>query len=512
MKEVLKVSIARVSFTLERDAYRDLEHYLNNLRNYYKAETGKEEILEDIEERVAELIIERGGKDRVVTLEDIAAIIDILGKPYESENSFEGDGSPSQEKVRRSLYRDPSNAVIGGVCSGFAAYLKMDVVWVRILFILFFVLTATPLFALRHFLGLHIGGFAFMILVYCILWLIIPPARTVAQKCAMHGESLSVDEIQRKFNEGARNMGNEVRDFGRRTGSGAGRAIGRAIMFVMGGCLIAIGLTGIISGWFIFLGIDIISGINLMNIIEYIHLNIGSTFWIKMTGILVYFLPFIGMLYAGINLCFGFKGPKWKPGLLIFILWIISLLAFISLTVVAFRPYYRHQEMTQNLPIVKNYDTLYVKYAPTANCDRSRMYIDASRNNLKLFYLNRTADKEMEFITYPSLRIYRHSAKKSDKEPGKQSQWIECDVNYFTNFSIFDPGANISRAEDVVNIKDSLITVTPRVFSKQNKFGGDYESLSLFVPQNTVVILQEPVEHVFDGKRYSTGFRRGRWF
>ena len=137
MKEVLKVSIARVSFTMEKEAHKELDQYLDNLRGYYREESGRDEILDDIEERVAELILERGGKERVVTLEDINAVITILGKPYESESPFEEGAHPANEGVKKSFYRDPEHGVLGGVCSGFAAYSGWDVVWVRILFLLF---------------------------------------------------------------------------------------------------------------------------------------------------------------------------------------------------------------------------------------------------------------------------------------------------------------------------------------------------------------------------------------
>lgn len=502
MKEVLKVSIARVSFTLEKDAYRTLEQYLDRLRVYYRTEVGQGEIIDDIEERVAELIIERGGKDRVITCDDIDSIINILGKPYDTDDSsFDSGISYGSEKIRKALYRDTTNKVIGGVCGGLGAYFKIDAVWVRILFILFFFLTSTPFLALGyHLFGLQMKWVFFMTIVYCILWAIIPAARTVAQKCAMHGESVSVDEIERKFRDGVRGMGNDVRDFGHRNGSGVFNTIGRVILFFIGAMLCLIGLSGLVTGWMLLLGLDIFSGISSIDLADYVQLNMG-TMWLKVTAIMSYFLPFIGMLYAGIQLCFGFKSPKWKPGVIIFILWLVSLVAFITLTAIAFKPYYKHQEMTENIPLVKRYDTLYVKYPRAIEADRAKMYIEARRSKLELFYVNKIDKNNTEFVAYPSLRIYRQSVKEQPK--------IECEMNYFTNFSIFDQGENILDMADVVTIHDSLITVKPRIFSKQNKFAGDFQSLRLFVPKNTVVILQDPINHVFNSDQY---YSTTNWF
>lgn len=488
MNEVIKVSIARVSFTLEKEAYRLLEQYLEHLKVYYKGESGREEILEDIEERIAELIIERGGKERVVPAEELRIIMDILGKPYETESAFDSRAGEGAEKPKRMLYRDLDNRVIAGVCGGFGAYLRIDAVWIRIGFILFFLITsAAPLFMLRHFFGFHSGWFGFMMIVYGVLWVIVPPARTVAQKCAMHGESVSIDEIQRKFSEGARNVGNEARDFGRRTGGEAARVLGRAFTLAVGIILTIIGIVGLIGGWFVLLGLDIINGVNLLDLPDYIQMNtVGS--WLKILGALVYFLPFIGMLYAGIHLSFGFKSPKWKPGLLIFIFWIISLFAFISLTFVSFKPYYKRSEVTQTLPVQKGYDTLYVKYPRTANSRDGGMYIEAGRNNLNLFYVNKAAGRGMEIVAYPSLRVYRQATD----EPLR----VECEMDYFTNMSIFDEG-EMPDVNDFVSVTDSLVTMTPQVISKEKKFNGNVASVRLFVPGKTVVILQEPIEHEF---------------
>ncbi|MEG2849084.1 MAG: PspC domain-containing protein, partial [Bacteroidales bacterium] len=176
MKEVLKVSVARVSFTFEKGACIELEQYLDKLREYYKMEVGREEIIDDIEERVAELIIERGGKEKVVTIGDIESIINILGKPYETDGEPFGTGeSFTKEGAKRSLYRDTTNRVIGGVCSGFAAYFKFDLVWTRIVFILLFLVTSTPFIEINHLFSSHIRWVPFMLLIYVVLWIIIPP-------------------------------------------------------------------------------------------------------------------------------------------------------------------------------------------------------------------------------------------------------------------------------------------------------------------------------------------------
>ena len=121
MKEIENVSIGGFAFALEKDASAAVERYLNGLEAHYLNQEGGKEIMEGIEERMAELLYEKCGRGGVVTLDMVRGVIDILGRPERIEaddpdpDPAQGspEASPTQEKPRRKLYRDMENKRIG---------------------------------------------------------------------------------------------------------------------------------------------------------------------------------------------------------------------------------------------------------------------------------------------------------------------------------------------------------------------------------------------------------------
>ena len=100
MREVVNISLQGVSFTVESNALELLEQYLDELRQYYGE--GEAEVVNDIEERIAELLIERGCKDSTVRYHHVDEIINILGHP----NQMEGEENPKKgKKVKRRIFR-----------------------------------------------------------------------------------------------------------------------------------------------------------------------------------------------------------------------------------------------------------------------------------------------------------------------------------------------------------------------------------------------------------------------
>ena len=178
MKEVVNVSIGGVALTIEKEAYKEIGLYLSELKKYYSNEAGSDEIIEDIEERIAELICEKGGKDRIVTLADVNIIIEILGRPYVNDLN-----QTQNSDVKKRLYRDTENAVIGGDCCGFGAYACIESVIVRICYIRFFVLLSTPIFMFISAIGLRgLGTVSLSVCVSCSLWIFIRAVQPVSHR------------------------------------------------------------------------------------------------------------------------------------------------------------------------------------------------------------------------------------------------------------------------------------------------------------------------------------------
>lgn len=185
MKKTLTVNLGGVIFNIEEDAYRRLDEYLNSIRDYFKstdeAEDG-DEIVSDIETRAAETF---QGK-KILNLSDVDSLVgsmgtvdDITGKKGEGA-SGSGIGKPQATKR---LYRDTENSMVAGVCSGLAAYFGIDATIVRVLFV------ASLLF----------GGAG--VIIYLILWIVVPEAKTTPEKIEMHGENVTLSKLKENVNK-----------------------------------------------------------------------------------------------------------------------------------------------------------------------------------------------------------------------------------------------------------------------------------------------------------------------
>lgn len=323
MKEVEEMSIGGYAFMLETEASEKLSTYLKTLESRYGAE-----VSEDIEGRVAELLLERCGRNRVASPEDIQAVIDIIGQPDSIDaEEPEPEPAPAEEKTRRKLYRDMQNSRLGGVCSGFAAYFDIDVSWIRIGAV---VATLIVLFT-----GMEHGLWCFTVpTLYAILWLAMPAARTAQDRWAMRGETGTLDEVRRNVSSGVREMGKVADEVVRSSGF---RQIGKVLLIVIGFILLITGTSGLASASLVGLKGTSLFGVPYMHFLDELSaqapsfLDLLSTPWVVVLVILAVLLPFVGMLYGGVQLIFGFKSPSWKPGLVIFVSWLVIVIVLLVL-------------------------------------------------------------------------------------------------------------------------------------------------------------------------------------
>jgi len=194
MKITVSINVGGYSFNIDEDAYAELKMYLRNLELHFAEEESASEILSDIETRMAELFRTKiTSYKQVINIEDVRQAISVLGTP---EDISDADGPTSREKFAspgyHRMYRDPDNRVIGGVCSGMGAYWNIDPVIVRIIFI-------ALAFA---------GGIGVM--VYVILYIVLPEAKTTAQKIEMKGEPVNIhnikEAVKKEFDSVRKNM------------------------------------------------------------------------------------------------------------------------------------------------------------------------------------------------------------------------------------------------------------------------------------------------------------------
>ena len=326
MTEIEKVSIGGYAFTLEKAASEEVGKYLKNLEAHYLGKPGGKEIMEGIEERMAELLLERCGRNGVATMADIQSLIGILGRPERIEAD---DPEPEQAQARpqKKLYRDLENKRIAGVCAGLGNYFNFDVVAMRIIFC---VITLALFFTGADEGVWSLSGFA----AYAILWLAMPAARTAQERWAMKGDAGTLDDIQRNIRNGVEEMGDAARrgmDEVRETVRGHGNELGKIILLVIGIILLLGGVSGLASVSVIGLKGPTLFSAPLDRFLDELSVDVPifydmvNTPWIMVLAVLAVVLPLIGLIYGGIQMIFGFKPPKWRPGLVIFVLWLVVL-------------------------------------------------------------------------------------------------------------------------------------------------------------------------------------------
>lgn len=179
MKEIVRVHLAKTSYEIEVDAKASLEGYLRDIERMM----GLEEAMYEIEARMVELLGERGvAAGGVITAADVSALREQMGEPQDFSDGQAEKVVLEEPDVKppKRLMRDPDNAILGGVCAGIAAYFGINPLWVRIAFIISpFITVGTSL------------------LIYLVLWISMPEARTAAEKLQMRGEAVTFHTLKK---------------------------------------------------------------------------------------------------------------------------------------------------------------------------------------------------------------------------------------------------------------------------------------------------------------------------
>ncbi|MCO4814883.1 MAG: PspC domain-containing protein [Flavobacteriales bacterium] len=195
MKKTVSINIRGINFMIEEDAYELLQNYLERLNNTLKNEEGSQEIVEDIELRIAEICNSSLTDSKtVIEYNDIQEIIATLGDPEEyldedsESNTHSNENTFNSEKSERRLFRDVENGTVAGVCMGIANFLHIDVVIVRAIFVVIF------LFA------------GFGLPLYLILWIIVPSTKSTIDRLRMKGRPITVENVREEVENAAQKI------------------------------------------------------------------------------------------------------------------------------------------------------------------------------------------------------------------------------------------------------------------------------------------------------------------
>jgi len=264
MKKNISINISGIIFHIEEDGYETLRKYLDSVNRYFASFEDSAEILADIEGRIAEIFLARLNEGKqVITAEDVSALIATMGSvsDFKAAEEEAPAGEPSTESRKqtqppppqaaqgRKLYRDRNRKMLGGVCAGLGNYFNVDTVWPRVLFALLFFGTSGVFLllyivmwivvpeaeleetsvkkmfrdpdrkvlggvssgiaaffngdvALIRFLFVIMGLLGFGIVMYIVLWIILPEAKTLTDKMKMQGEPVTLSNIESSVKKG----------------------------------------------------------------------------------------------------------------------------------------------------------------------------------------------------------------------------------------------------------------------------------------------------------------------
>lgn len=315
MKKSFPANINGTVYYIDEDAYTLLDRYLKELHHTFTGATG-EEIVADIESRISEHFDANG--TNVVVMADVEKVISVIGRPEQlgEEDSDEREipidsdpiptppayeGTTGTASTKKHLFRDPKDAVFGGVFAGLGYYLGWNVTAMRVLYV------ALAL----------ISWFWPLTIVYLVAWMLIPAARTPRQILEMMGEPVNITTIGQTLVDGIKKV--EIPQGVANLPSQAGgwinsffRTLGRIAMAVIGGCaavmvfILAIFLLVIIAG----VCLKVFG--NSWTLLESIELTRGNTVFdilLVITAIIAFMIPMIGLFYGGLMALFNAKAP-----------------------------------------------------------------------------------------------------------------------------------------------------------------------------------------------------------
>ena len=501
MKKTFTINISGSIFHIDEDAFEKLQRYLQMLNRHFGPAIEGQEILQDIEARIAELLIDRtGNKVEVVTDAMVDEVISRMGRaedfmePSDHQPS-DGPGAetgfyPGDQPIRRRLYRDGENRVLGGVCSGLGAYFNIDMVILRVIFVLAF------------FLGLGSS-----LLIYIILWIVVPKAKTTAQRLEMKGKEATISNIEKSIKEEVREVGESYNkfmnspDYDRGTsrmdrfGDVVGstlRVVLRVLVLLFGaGLMIAaiFGLIGFIAtmvmghsflhGGMWNFGWD--SDINMANLVN--HFVSPGAYTISLIAIIILIgIPILVMLFVGTKLLFRYKTNNKMIGLATLAVWLLALSTLIIVGVNQAGHFAKQtsQTVTQKVECT-NCKTIYLNM----NDDLYESLI-ADNINFERMKIAEVNGKE-KLLGHPRFTIEKSTTGEFSLQIKKRAR----------GSSTSDALINVEQITYNFAQRDSTLQLDPYYMLNDNAKWRDQEvSMVLKVPEGKSVFLNEKMEAI----------------
>ena len=491
MNKTVNINIGGLFFHIDEDAYQKLSRYFDAIKRSLSNSSGKDEIMKDIEMRVAELFTERQKSDKhVINNVDVDEVVTVMGQPedyrIDDDSETSNASQPYYGTKSKKLYRDKDRGVIAGVCTGLSHYTGIDSVWIKIFFILMTWAGGTGLIA------------------YIILWIATPKAITTSEKLEMNGQPVTISSIEKKVREEFDSvtnkfknvdydkMGNQIRS----TSENFGNKVGNGFTTVFGAFAKVLGALIVVFSSILFLGIAVASVVMIFSssmpenkIVEYISTPLGLETPLWAQGILFFLafgIPMFFIIILGLKLLVtNLKsiGSIAKYSLLA--IWIIAVGVLISLGINEFNQMaYSGKSVQKETINITNTDTIKVKfayndyYSKNVN-DRNEIRImQDSMGNPVIYSTNVRIHLKRTDKLVPFIQIEKEAHGKSFAEANERAKKIKYNFKIVGNELILD---------------NYFLTDT------KNKFRSQEVDIYLYMPNGIVYYPDANVENFLDG-------------
>ena len=480
MNKTININLGGIFFHIDEDAYLKLSNYLEAIKRQLSDDGGKAEIMSDIEIRISELFSEKiRNHNQVISVRDIDEVIVIMGEPQD----YRIDDQEPEPKTNyshytsasRKLYRDEDNNVLGGVLAGLGHYFGIDKVWLRILFLILFFFFGTG------------------VLIYIILWVIVPSAETTVEKLQMRGQPVNISNIEKKVREEFEHFSEKVNNidydkFTKKVNSKAtnfGNALGNfftevfvIIGKIIGFCLIIFSIIMLASLLITLatLGTTEYFQLPWMGISEAFNYSDAPIWLLVSLFFLAIGIPFVSLLLLGFRILIPNSksfGNIFKYAM--FVIWVIAIISLITIGIrQASEVAFEEKVSEKHMLFVEPRDTLKLAIASHNKYDRYdytdfRLMLDQNDNevifsNRVYFYIRKTNEVQ------PYMVINKQAEGNSLLNAKKRADQIK--FNFNTN------GTPISF--------DDYLTA-----ELKTKFRNQKVNVNIYVPENQVFKVDE---------------------
>lgn len=505
MDKTIKINLGGTLFQIDEEAYKILRRYLQDIDDRLKNTPGGAETIEDIESRIAEIFQSQGGAAGVISSENVGAMISIIGKPEDFDAGSETTQtreSYSHSSSQKKLYRNPDEKIISGVCGGLGAFLNIEAVWIRLLFIIF-----TCFFGIGFF-------------VYVALWIALPSAQTDAQKKEMYGRDDFRAARQKRNTSYSLASGDPAQTALGPTGSGVGnafnevfRAIGKVLFIILRIFLILVGITFVLCGFFALVSFVMVFffhfpgyfsthsfGVNLFYLPDFLNYIVNPEIapWILVLTFIVILMPLLAFIYWGVKMIFWFKAKDGIFSLVGLVIWVMCVAA---LSILLFNEGISYaetgkavsEEVLGNAPsdlyIVAKNKVADLHYDKEISFDEEGYNVYFIDNNKGLFIgsglnINNSDDKSVR------LNVRKRSAGRSRIDATRKAEGL------LYNYKI---------SGDTLYM-DEYFTIPAG-----NKWSFDDVKVNLYIPEGTTIHFDGTTENMFRRQHYYNNEWNWRW-